>query len=242
MHDYPTHPAADLFPMLGDRAFAELVDDIRANGLAQPITLCDGQILDGRNRYRACREAGVEPRFTEYTGDSPVAFVWSANGVRRQLSKSQLSAIAAKMLPVLHEEARRRKANSTSFGAADRDVQHVADAGDCGRARDKAGEIVGVSGENVRRAAVVMDRDPALFAQVERGEVTVHDAHHRVTKPDAPPIAPTKKPRAARVAEIAALAAQGHRAEQIADQIGVSAQQVRNIANAEGVEIGREHV
>lgn len=44
--------------------------DIKTNGLSQPITLHNGFILDGGNRYRACMEAGIEPRFVEFEGAS----------------------------------------------------------------------------------------------------------------------------------------------------------------------------
>ena len=62
------HPAADRFPLLDGERLAELVADIRAHGLIHPIVTCDGMILDGRNRFRACEQAGVEPRFAEFAG------------------------------------------------------------------------------------------------------------------------------------------------------------------------------
>lgn len=47
------HPAAECFPFLAGDELQELVDDIAANGLRQPITLAaDGVLLDGRNRLR----------------------------------------------------------------------------------------------------------------------------------------------------------------------------------------------
>lgn len=69
---------------MDDDRYGELLADIRQNGQREPITLCDGMILDGRNRYRACVEAGIEPITRDYEGD-PWAFAWSLNGARRDL-------------------------------------------------------------------------------------------------------------------------------------------------------------
>ena len=78
------HPAADAWPMMDDERFGELLADIQANGQREPITLCDGMILDGRNRYRACVELDIEPLTRDFSGD-PWAFAWSLNGARRDL-------------------------------------------------------------------------------------------------------------------------------------------------------------
>jgi hypothetical protein len=42
-----------LFPMMDAASLRESADDIRANGLREPITLPDGKVLDGRNRHEA---------------------------------------------------------------------------------------------------------------------------------------------------------------------------------------------
>ena len=77
------HPFADILPVLEGEAFDSLVADIRANGLLEPIMIHEGLILDGRNRYRACEAAGIEPRFRAFVGDDPLAVH------RRRLSESQ---------------------------------------------------------------------------------------------------------------------------------------------------------
>jgi N6-adenosine-specific RNA methylase IME4 len=82
------HPAADAFPMMDDKRYQELVVDIGAHGQREPITLCDGMILDGRNRYKACQELGITPTTKDFDGD-PWAFVWSLNGQRRDLVAEQ---------------------------------------------------------------------------------------------------------------------------------------------------------
>ena len=60
------HPLANLFGYLTGGEFQELVEDIRRHGLIEPIVLYEDMILDGRNRYRACLSAKVEPRFKPY--------------------------------------------------------------------------------------------------------------------------------------------------------------------------------
>jgi hypothetical protein len=97
MPKYQTHALANLFPLIEGHEFDELVNSIKAHGLREPITLYHLTILDGRNRYRACEVAGVEPRFEEFTGDDPYSFVADKNLHRRHLKPGQLSMIAARM-------------------------------------------------------------------------------------------------------------------------------------------------
>ena len=82
------HPAADAFPMMDDRRFAELKADIGSEGLLESIALFDGMILDGRNRYKACLELGIEPKFGQADPTcNPWNYVWSENGERRDLDQ-----------------------------------------------------------------------------------------------------------------------------------------------------------
>ena len=84
------HPAAEAWPMLNDDEMRGLADDIKANGLRHPITLdAGGLILDGKQRYEACRLANVEPDFVTYDGDDPVGFVLSMNALRQNLTPNQ---------------------------------------------------------------------------------------------------------------------------------------------------------
>ena len=46
--------------MMDDARMQELQEDIRY-GQMEPITICDGKILDGRNRYAACLAIGAKP-------------------------------------------------------------------------------------------------------------------------------------------------------------------------------------
>lgn len=95
MKQFELHPLCTLFPRLGGAEFDALKADIAANGLRHPIVLHDGMILDGGNRYRACVEAGIEPKTVKFDGTNIVSFVLSANLHRRHLSAGQQAAIVA---------------------------------------------------------------------------------------------------------------------------------------------------
>lgn len=95
----PVHPAAEVFPMLPDDELDELAADIKANGLAHPLVVKDGVLIDGRNRREACKRAGVEPRTEELNGQDVTAYVLSSNIARRHLTKAQQAMAMAKIYP-----------------------------------------------------------------------------------------------------------------------------------------------
>jgi len=78
-NDLEFRPIANVFPLIEGREFDELVADVREHGLHELIVLFEGKILDGRNRYRACFEAGADCPTVDYDGDAPVGFVVSLN-------------------------------------------------------------------------------------------------------------------------------------------------------------------
>src|SRR6266511_1892071 len=73
------HRLAEIFPLMDEDPFVDLKDDIAAHGLHEPIWLYEGEILDGRNRYWACRELGLDCPTRPYTGDDPLGFILSMN-------------------------------------------------------------------------------------------------------------------------------------------------------------------
>ena len=196
-----THPAADMFPPLEGAAFQELVADIRAHGLREPIVLHpDGRILDGRNRLRACAAAGIEPRYVTWDGQGTAeAFVVSLNLHRRHLSEAQRAVIADDLATREHGFNQHADAypEASSLSQAD------------------AAALMGVSRCSVQRARVVKRKGvPELVEAVTSDTIplqtaakiavlppeTQRQALAKHNKPD-PPTKTDKTPTAAAITE-----------------------------------------
>jgi hypothetical protein len=75
----PIHPAALLFSTRDYAEIEELRRDILRRGLQKPISLTpNGELLEGRGRWRACQRLGLTPRTTTVRSD-PWIFVITAN-------------------------------------------------------------------------------------------------------------------------------------------------------------------
>lgn len=182
---YKVHPAAEIFPLLEGDAFEELVEDIRSNGLIDPVWLYDDPelgtvLLDGRNRLAACEAAGVEIRTRKYTGDDPVGFSVSQNVKRRHLTDGQLAAIAYATIDLYEAEAEKRKRELSGTRSNPDEVRAhgpvPAKTKPAPRARDKAAKAVGTSGRSVGRYKRVAQNAPDLAEKVQSGTLALRRA------------------------------------------------------------------
>ncbi|MGI8594682.1 MAG: ParB N-terminal domain-containing protein, partial [Solirubrobacteraceae bacterium] len=187
------HRLAKLIPPMSEQEFVELRDDISENGLQTPITLYEGQILDGRHRARACAELGIEPEMREYEGDDPRTYILSANVNRRHLTITQKALIVLEVLPAYKKRAKQRKVEGARLAGqssapgrpAERSGSVEPDLSDK-RARAEAAEKIGIGGATVGRLERVRDQAPDLFEQVKDGAITVRGAEGALRKRLAP--------------------------------------------------------
>ena len=83
---YPFSPLVDIFAALSAVEFSALAASILEYGLLEPVAVCRDRIIDGRRRYLACIEAGVEPVCVHLEDDAdPVAYVIARNVTPRLL-------------------------------------------------------------------------------------------------------------------------------------------------------------
>ena len=182
--DYTASDEANLFPEASPEEYQAILASIEEIGQQEPIARKDDQIIDGRNRYRACRELGIEPVFTELGDDvDPLKYVLAKNLARRHLDASQRAVIAYK-LSAWSTPGGDRRSEAYREG-----VDHSAILPD-GYTQEQSAKLMNVSPRSVREAGKVISEDspavPALRHAVEAaGErrVAVSDAAKIVDQP-----------------------------------------------------------
>lgn len=169
--DLPVHPAAEIFPLLDAKAAAELALDIQRQGLIDPLVIWDGFLLDGRNRRAACKEASVDPRVEEFTGEDPVDFIISKNIHRRHLKLGERALLAAELarLGRGRPPARPEAAEQGALFDGGAEKPQI-----CGITATDAADRLGVSARSVESARAVLDHGtPALREAVKSGALPV---------------------------------------------------------------------
>jgi len=174
-----SHEYADLFPMMSDSELNDLSKDIKQNGLQNDIITYEGKILDGRNRYKACEIAGVNPVMSEYEGEDALAFVISHNLHRRHLNESQRAMVASRMAKLKSGNPTGKNQHGTppigevpkDFSLSHQDRKSVADKLQVGTS----------SLDRARR--VQRDGADEVVDAVDRGEIRVSTAEELVKLP-----------------------------------------------------------
>lgn len=197
----PVFEPADVFPMMADDELAELAEDIKENGLRDPIVLAefDGKtmLVDGRNRRAACELAGIEPETRALNGEDPTAFVLSANIHRRHMTKGQRAMAVAKVLETntisVSAAARESNLNRTRVAQANTVLRYAPDHADSvlsgavsldeayRTARDRKVESEGTEAQ----LAALRGQAPDLADKVVEGELTLVGAQSEAKERDA---------------------------------------------------------
>jgi len=150
------HPAAELFPMMQGASFESFKESIQRQGQLEPAKFYKGQLLDGRNRLKACEELSIDLLSVDVTVDDPIAYVVAENLERRHLTTQQRAAIAAEMANMVHGSNRYEKKVDGS-----NDPSTISN--------EDAAQIMGVSASSVKRAKKTMADDPVAHNQAKQG-------------------------------------------------------------------------
>lgn len=195
--DLQFHPAAAIFPLLSGDRFDELVESIRKHGLLESIKTHDGQVIDGRNRYKACLLAGKEPHYEPASVNGSAAdYVYAMNNDRRHLSPGARAMAAARYKDQCAKEAKERQRKHGGTAPGKKKNTSGKDTGS--DSRDVAGEKFDVSGKTVDFASKILAKAaPEVVAAVESGDLPVSTAARLA---DAPKTEQRKAVQAGRAA------------------------------------------
>lgn len=168
-HPYAVHPLAQLFPEVRGKSLTDLVTDIKDKGLLNPIVTHEKQIVDGRNRLKACKEAGVTPRFVTFHSlglkCSVADFIWSQNIERRQLTPDQRAVISFEWASALRAKARENQ----KLGGMKKPVEPI-------RTRAAIAERAQVTEHRIQQAEKVVKLTPKLVPAIKSGKMKLKDA------------------------------------------------------------------
>jgi hypothetical protein len=156
--NYSVHPACAALPVQSAEKFSELVDNIIANGLINPIKAVRGQIIDGRHRMAACEQIGVEPTVIDldyWTEEQVLASIYADAKQWKTVSKSQLAC--------WHVQFVQPKNGSNQY--SEKRVLH-----------DVKPSVFDVSTPDIAAANYLRQHDPAMFQRVMAGELPVRKA------------------------------------------------------------------
>ncbi len=191
------HPLADIFPLMEGAEFDALVADIKAHGLREKIDLYQGEIVEGRNRYRALQRLGIDPSADpgkyfrkaiyahtvggeiaphEQNNDDRVrAYVISKNIHRRHLTPEQKRDLIAKVIAAKPEASDRRIAKQVK-------ADHKT-VGAIRRAKESTGEVspvakrVGADGKARKQPAKKKTAPTKTIPSQVQRELEAKDAH-----------------------------------------------------------------
>ena len=178
----------NIFPEAKAEDFTRLLDDIRTNGFdqKQPVTLYEGEVLDGWNRTKACQELGIKPPTVIFIGTDAeaIAFVMRTNK-RRNLNSGQWACIAADaddLLAVIAEQVEKERREKQAATQSEPIVQKIAQqpSGMETRTVTKAAELFNTNRTYVNQAVKMKSAAPEVFEKVKAGKMTMQDANKAV--------------------------------------------------------------
>lgn len=102
--EYQFHELCTIFPVHEDE-LEKMTENIKKNGLIDPIIQYEGKIIDGRNRLLACQKANVEPTFRILNTTLELSeYVIAKNLKRRHLSSGERTRIGIEICKYVKKE------------------------------------------------------------------------------------------------------------------------------------------
>ena len=173
------------FPEMSKEHFNNLKNDMIINGYDKtfPVYLYEDKIIDGWNRYKACKELNIEPNFKEFKGDKmeAVVFILRTNN-RRDLTPYQRSIMALEYEPFFKAKAKENlkvysgnQYESAGLAILPK-VQTV-------NTREELSKVAQVGERTLAKVKKIQEKAPEeIKAKLATGEVSINAAYKEIKK------------------------------------------------------------
>ena len=172
-----------LIPPLTDEEHRMLEESIVRDGCDTPLTVWEGIIVDGHNRYDICQAHGIPFAYEEHEFEMRDAVkVWMLRNQlgRRNLNEYQRSEMVLILREAESQDASRRMlAGKTAEDPGANLHQGQKSKGDrSGRALNRLGKMAGVSESTMRKVERIVDEaDDETKEKLRKGEMKIHNAY-----------------------------------------------------------------
>jgi len=185
------HPHQYLIPPMSLEDYQNLVEDIKRNGILQPIDITyNNVILDGHHRVKAAKELGikeVEVRIPELLYIDEDEYLISVAMNRRHLTEGQKAILANEYMKALskkRESEAGEKANEVRWHSnisSDETAVSSSDKDEVDRSRKLAAERLKVSERKIRYVHEIEEAEKnnekkVIYEKLRTGELQLHEA------------------------------------------------------------------
>ncbi len=168
--EFPDHP----FKVLMDEDMEQLVDSIKRSGVMTPATVRlkeDGryELISGHRRKKACELAGLETlkcEVKELTRDEAIIVMVESNLQRTTILPSEKAFAYRMRLEAMNRQGQRSDLTSVP----------VAQKSESKTSREKLGELVGESQDQIRRFIRLTELVPEILQMVDERQIAFRPA------------------------------------------------------------------
>jgi len=173
------------FPEMSKEHFNNLKNDMIINGYDKtfPVYLYEDKIIDGWNRYKACKELNIEPNFKEFKGDKKeaVVFILRTNN-RRDLTPYQRSIMALEYEPFFKAKAKEnlKVYSGNQYESAGLQISAKVQTVNT---RKELSKVAAVSHDTIAKVKKIQEKAPEeIKAKLATGEVSINAAYKEIKK------------------------------------------------------------
>ena len=168
----------DMIPPLSEEEYRMLEESIVRDGCDTPLTVWNGIIVDGHNRYAICHKHGIAFAIEDKAfEDKDAAAYWMLERqlARRNLNSYQRSELVLKFEPMLKIQAVKR----ILAGKPADPPQNSAEGSVKGETRDKLSKIAGISHDTLAKVKELNSKaNDKVRDQLRKGEVSINRAYN----------------------------------------------------------------